>query len=241
MKALEKELSDNRCLIFMDLEGTQFSHEMIEIGAYKVLLKDDLSVKRIIPGFSSYVKSKAKVGKVVTNLTGITDEKLRKEGIPFRLIQQGLKKYVGKEWGKCLFVTFGSHDLRIIMQSAENNMDASMEEARYVTHHAFDFSEFLARFIKDEHGNSYSLANYLKVFGVPFEGKAHCALVDAYNLIDLYKAFLSKPDIIEVEYKKTLSRMSHFPVPVLRVLQRLNKGQNVTPDDYESEIKDYLK
>jgi len=225
----------------MDLEGTQFSHEMIEIGAYKVLLKDDLSVKRIAPGFSSYVKAHAKVGKVVTSLTGITDEKIKKDGLPFRLIQQGLKKYVGKEWGKCLFVTFGSHDLRIVMQSAENNMDASIEEARYITHNAFDFSEFLARFIKDEHGNSYSLANYLKVFGVAFEGKAHSALADAYNLIDLYKAFLTKPEIVEEEYKKTLARMSHFPIPVLRILQKLCKGQNVTPADYENEIKEYLK
>ena len=173
MKALEKELRGHDCLIFLDLEGTQFSHEMIEIGAYKVLLAPDQSVKKIFPGFQSYVKAKAKVGRVVTDLTGITDAKIKSDGVPFRVVQQNFRKYVGKDWGKCLYVTFGSHDLRIIMQSAENNMDSSREEARYVTHNAFDLSEFISRFIKDEHDNSLSLTNYLKVFGVPFEGQAH--------------------------------------------------------------------
>jgi DNA polymerase III alpha subunit (gram-positive type) len=172
MKALEKELRGHDCLIFLDLEGTQFSHEMIEIGAYKVYLNKDQTVKKIFDGYTSYVKAKAKVGRVVTNLTGITDEKIKKDGVPFRVIQQGFRKYVGKDWGKCLYVTFGSHDLRIIMQSADNNMDASMEEARYVTHNAFDLSEFISRFIKDDNGNSLSLTNYLKVFNVPFEGQS---------------------------------------------------------------------
>jgi DNA polymerase III epsilon subunit-like protein len=241
MKALEKELRGHDCLIFLDLEGTQFSHEMIEIGAYKVYLNKDQTVKKIFDGYTSYVKAKAKVGRVVTNLTGITDEKIKKDGVPFRVIQQGFRKYVGKDWGKCLYVTFGSHDLRIIMQSADNNMDASMEEARYVTHNALDLSEFISRFIKDENGNSLSLTNYLKVFNVPFEGKAHDALADAYNLIDLYKAFLAHPEIVEAEYKKVLAKMTHFPVPVIRVLQKLNKGETVTPDDYEKEIKESLK
>lgn len=241
MKALEKELRGHDCLIFLDLEGTQFSHEMIEIGAYKVLLAPDQSVKKIFPGFQSYVKAKAKVGRVVTDLTGITDAKIKSDGVPFRVVQQSFRKYVGKDWGKCLYVTFGSHDLRIIMQSAENNMDSSREEARYVTHNAFDLSEFISRFIKDEHGNSLSLTNYLKVFGVPFEGQAHDALVDAYNLIDLYKAFLAHPEIVEAEYKKVLAKMTHFPVPVMRVLQKLNAGETVTPQEYEEQVKEFLK
>jgi hypothetical protein len=35
--------------------------------------------------------------------------------------------------------------------------------------------------------------------------------------------------------------MTHFPVPVIRVLQKLNKGETVTPHDYEKEIKESLK
>jgi hypothetical protein len=75
----------------------------------------------------------------------------------------------------------------------------------------------------------------------PLKGKAHDALADAYNLIDLYKAFLAHPEIVEAEYKKVLAKMTHFPVPVIRVLQKLNKGETVTPDDYEKEIKESLK
>jgi hypothetical protein len=36
MKALDKAICDKKVLIFVDLEGTQFTHEMIEIGAYAV-------------------------------------------------------------------------------------------------------------------------------------------------------------------------------------------------------------
>ena len=41
VKQLERALRGKKVLVFLDLEGTQFTHEMIEIGAYKVFLKDD--------------------------------------------------------------------------------------------------------------------------------------------------------------------------------------------------------
>ena len=229
-------------MVFMDLEGTQFSHEMIEIGAYKVLLRDDLTIKKIFPGFKSYVIPKARIGKVVTDLTGITEEMIDKEGKPYRVVQQSFKKYVGRDFNNALFVTFGSHDYVIITASAENNMDASMEQARFITHHGFDFAQWLANFIRDPNGNNYSLANYLKIFGVPFEGKAHDALVDARNLVDLYKAVLANPQVIKENYKELVARKSgHLPEPVRKVMQSLHEGKTVTPKDYDALVEDYLK
>jgi hypothetical protein len=113
-------------------------------------------------------------------------------------------------------------------------MDASMEQARYVIHHAWDYSEFIARFIRDDKGINYSLSNYLKLFGVDFEGQKHDALADAYNLIDLYKAFLAKPEIVMREYEKTLGlSRNHFPEPVRQVMAKLSQGETVTPEEYE--------
>ena len=106
VKQLERALRGKKVLVFLDLEGTQFTHEMIEIGAYKVFLKDDLTVKKVLKGFKSYVRPHARIGKVVTDLTGITEELLVKEGLPYRVVQQAFRKYVGKDWEKCLFVTF---------------------------------------------------------------------------------------------------------------------------------------
>ena len=242
VKQLEKALRGKKVLIFLDLEGTQFSHEMVEIGAYKVILKDDFTVKKIFPGFKSYVKPHQRIGKVVTDLTGITEDMLAKQGVPYRVVQQGFKKYVGKDWDKCLFVTFGSHDFRIIMQSALNNLDASEAQSKYVVHHGWDYAEWIAQFIRDPHGNNYSLANYLRIFNVKFDGKAHDALVDAKNLIELYKAFLKHPEIVEAEYQKRLAlHNTHYPEPMRKVLERLSEGETVTAEEYQQYIKDYLK
>lgn len=242
VELLRKALRGRKTLVFLDLEGTQFSHEMIEIGAYKVILRDDLTVKRVFPGFKSYVVPKGRIGKVVTDLTGITEEIIDKEGKPYRVVQQSFKKYVGRDFKNALFVTFGAHDFVIINASAENNMDASMEQARFVIHHGLDFAQWIANFIRDPNGNNYSLANYLKIFGVPFEGKAHDALVDAYNLVELYKAILANPNILKENYKDLAAKKtSHYSDPIRKVILQLQQGKPVTPEDYDQFVEEYLK
>ena len=241
MKTLENEIKGIRTLVFLDLEGTQFSHEMIEIGAYRVSLRDDLTIKKVHRPFKSYVKAKHGIGRVVTKLTGITEETLQKKGVPFRVVQQELKRYLGRDWSKCLFVTFGSHDLRIIMQSALSNLDSNADAAHYVVKHDFDLQDFIARYVKDDNGNPLSLTNYLKVYHIPFEGQAHDAETDAYNLMLLYKAFIANPAINEMEYKKTLSRLHHLPIPVQHILSKLTNGNSITPKDWDDEVKESFK
>ena len=242
MKLLEKELKTCRTLVFMDLEATQFTHEMIEIGAVKVELKDDLTVKKIHRGFKSYVKAKGSIGKVVTSLTGITQAKLDKEGKPFRTVLINFKKYIGKDWNKCRIVTFGNQDSHIILQSLYNHLEVSAEDARHLVKSNWDFAEFIARFIRDPNGNNYSLTNYLRLFGIEFDGKAHDALADAANLLELYKAFLNGKDVIFENYKVLLSKkVGHLPEPIRKVISKLNNKESVSFQDYEEFIKDYLQ
>ncbi|MFA6619817.1 MAG: 3'-5' exonuclease [Bacilli bacterium] len=241
MKALEKIIKDCRALVFVDLEGTQLSHEMIEIGAYVATLNDDLTIKKILPPFQSYVKAHHPIGGIVIKMTGITQRMLEEKGEPFPYVLKQFKKYVGKYWGKCMFVTFGNHDLRIVNQSVLNNFDSDPEIAHVINKYDFDFSLFLQQYIQDLNSNPLSLANYLKVFGVPFEGQAHDARVDAYNLMDLYKAFLAKPDVTAREYKKTLSHVHHMASPVNKVISELNEGKTVTPKAWDKAIEDSLK
>ncbi|MCQ2741824.1 MAG: exonuclease domain-containing protein [Bacilli bacterium] len=241
MKELEKELRGYKILVFVDLEGTQFTHEMIEIGAHKVVIKDDGSIKRICRGYKAYVKPKSRIGKVVTDLTGITEDLIKKEGVPYRVALQGLQKYLGKDWNKCLFVVFGNFDAKIFQASSEHNMDASKEDTRYVVHHIFDYSSFISRYVKDEHGNPYSLSNYLTLFNVKFKGQKHDALADAYNLALLYKAFLENKDIVANEYKKVLYRNSHTASPVQNVIRQLSEGKTVTPESFDKAIRESLE
>ncbi len=241
MKKLEKIIKGRRTLVFVDLEGTERSHEMIEIGAYVALLRDDLTVAKTLPGYQSYVKARHEIGGVVERLTSIHQKTLDEEGIPFAEAEDRFRKYVGRRWADSLFVFFGSHDLRIIGQSIANNPEASKDIAKAVCRNAFDLSAFLAEYVTDLNDNPLSLANYLKTFGLDFDGKPHGALADARNLLALYEATLANPAILAAEYKKTLSRLHHLPTPAAKAIAALNEGREVTPADWDEFIAETFR
>ncbi len=241
MKALDKHLNYVKTLCFLDLEGTQFSHEMIALGAVKASIRKDGTIRKIHRGIYTLVKAKNKVGSVVTDLTGITDAQLKKDGISFRQTIDMLKKYMGRDYSKCKYVTFGSHDIRIISQSQAYNLDVKKEDVQILIKHNFDLSEFLSTYVKDENNNNYSLANFLKVFHLEFKGTQHNALMDAVNLAYLYDAFLKNKDIVKEEYIKVLAKMRHLPDPVHDVLQQLVEKKNVSYDDFENYVDQSLE
>lgn len=241
MKALLRQLNSVKTLCFLDLEGTQFSHEMIALGAVKVNIRKDGSIKKIHRGYYTLVKAKNKVGKVVTDLTGITDNELKKNGVPFRVAVANLKKYMGRDFTKCKYITFGNHDLRIIAQSLAYNLDVKKEDVQILIKHHFDFSEFASSYVKDENNNNYSLANFLKVFNVEFKGEQHNALADALNLVYLYDALLKRKDILKIEYTKVLAKQRHLPEPVHNVLNDLLNDKTVTKADFEKYVEESLK
>ena len=242
MQDLAKIINYRKTLCFLDLEGTQFSHEMIALGAVKVDLKKDLSVKRIHKGYYSLVLAKNRVGKVVTDLTGITDEEVKRDGKRLRTVIQELKKYLGRDFNKTLFVTFGNHDLRILAQSLAYNLDAPKDDIHLMIKHNFDFADWISSYVRDENGNNYSLANLLKVFGVNFEGQQHNALADTLNLVYLYDEVLKRKDILNVEYRNVLLKQRHLPAPLhdmLRIL--IDEKRDLTLEEFDELIKQSLE
>lgn len=241
MKVLEKHIQKRKSLCFIDLEGTQFSHEMIAIGAVKVDIRKDMSIKKIHKGYYSLVKAKNKIGKIVTDLTGITEQDLKKDGIPFRVAISNLKKYLGRSYSNCLFIAFGNHDARIISQSLAYNLDANKDDVQIILKHYFDFADFASQFVKDEKGNTLSLSNMLNVFGVDFEGTQHNALADAYNLAQLYGALLKSKPILKTEYKKVLGLTRHLPEPLHELILKLLNGETVTPEMFDKMVDEAFK
>ena len=241
MKDLEHHIHYRHSLCFLDLEGTQFSHEMLALGAVKVDLRKNMTIKKYHKGYYSLVKAKNKVGKVVVDLTGISDEQLKKEGKPLRVVISELKKYLGRDFTKTLFVTFGSHDLRILSQSLAYNLDAPKADIQLMIKHSFDLGEFISTYVKDENNNTYSLANMLKIFGVEFKGTQHNAYADALNLAYLYDAMLNHKDILKDEYKKVLYKYRHLPEPIQNILHKLEAGENVSPKDFDIFVKESLE
>lgn len=241
MKALRKAIRDKRVLVFFDLEGTQFTHEVIEIGAYYTLLHEDLSVKKIGKPFKVYVKPQNQIGPLVSELTGITDKKLHDEGVLFPTAISEFRKYVAKFNDKAIFVAFGNQDTKILENSVFYNGDIGLDFVRQIKKNYLDFSQFISNYIKDDNGNAYSLKNYLRLFQIPFEGQAHDAAADAYNLMELYRAFLKKKSLVREEYEKTLFRMRHLPAPINKVIEMLHDGKTVSPEDFDRVVEEALE
>ena len=118
MEAFNKLIKNKKTLVFLDLEGTQFSHEIIAIGAIKCKIDEN---GRIQKGnqrkFKCYVKPLGAIGRFVQNMTGITEEILRNEGVPLVTAFSKFKKIVNLPFEQCAFVTFGSNDAKMIIDS----------------------------------------------------------------------------------------------------------------------------
>ena len=173
MKKIERVLKGRNCIAFVDFEGTQFSHEMIAIGAVLVTLDRKNQVKAYKEPFKVYVKAKNKIGNYVTDLTQITEEMLKKEGKSFNDALLMLKKYLGTKWKKCLFMTFGNHDLRILNQSIAYNFQFPKDFCQQFQHNYVDFAAFIGEFVRDDKGNPLSLVHCCELFNVNIMQPAH--------------------------------------------------------------------
>ena len=242
MKKFNKLLKGHKYICFMDFEGTQFSHEMIALGAVLATVNPKTGrIKRHKDAIHIYVKAKNKIGKYVTELTGITEDDLKTKGVSFNRAMLDLKKYIGLAFKKTSFVTFGNHDMRILSQSVMYNMEYPKEICSYIQKNFIDFSNFISEFVKDDNGNPLSLVHYCELFDVKEAGVAHDPRVDAINLMNLYDAFLEKKDIVLERYKDVLKRgNSHLPKPVMMAINALASGQDVTAEQFENNLKEYL-
>lgn len=240
MKKLEKLLKRHKKVVFLDFEGTQYSHEMIAIGAVLVTLDRNCYIKTRKTPFKIYVKAKNRVGKYVTELTGITDELLTEKGVSFAKAMDDLKKYCGLAFKKSSFITFGNHDMRILNQSISYNLDFPKEICSQIQKNYIDYATFVNEFLRDSKGNPFSLVRCCELFNLKLAGDPHDPEVDAINLANLYDAFIRNTPLVIEEYKKALPLYGHLPTPVNGLLKMLNEGETITPETYDKEIRKYL-
>lgn len=241
-RKLQQGLKGHKILVFLDFEGTQFSHEMIAIGGVSCAIDVKTGkIKRSKPPFKIYVKAHNKIGGYVSDLTGITEDKLKRDGVSFDTAMKELKKYVGINFKKATYITFGNHDMRILNQSIAYNIYYPKDITSQIQKNYFDFSAFLGEFIRDDAGNGLSLVHFCELFGVPEAGQAHDPEIDAVNLANLYEAFIEKRDLVANEYLKHIRLHSgSYPAPVSKVLSDLASGKDVTAKEFEEEVKKYI-
>lgn len=225
----------------MDFEGTQIEGEMIELGALKCLVDENGVPGKPKEGIRFLVKPKNKVGPIVHELTGLSDMKLAKEGIPFAEAMKRFKTYIGGDDDKYIYVAYGNNDLRILEKSARYHPDCDIEFLRTIRKNFFDFSAFFYRYIRDEQGNYYSLANAMKHLGVASEGHFHDAYDDAYNLYLLYRTFAQNPPILKQEYERTIVNSNKVAGPIAKVMRKIMKEGSATREDFEDYVEEALK
>lgn len=241
MKKVEQLLKGKKYVAFVDFEGTQFSHEMIAIGAVLATLDRNGRIKELKQPFKTLVRAKNKVGNFVSEMTQITDEMLKGDGVSFYDALVNFKKYLGTKWKKCIFVTFGNHDMRILNQSIAYNFNYPKDITSQFHKNYADFATFFGEFVRDDKGNNLSLIHGCELFEVPLAEPAHDPESDAINLARLYDAFVAKQDLVIERYKMAVLQTNHFPDPVRKLVESLNNGESVTPEQYDKLIKEYLK
>ncbi|NLB48466.1 MAG: hypothetical protein GX813_01270 [Erysipelotrichia bacterium] len=240
MKKFKRLSKGRKSLVFLDFEGTQFSHEMIALGAVQATINRHGYIRKTKKPFKLYVKAQNRIGKIVTALTGITEDMLKEQGVSFFTAMQELKNYCGSYFKKSSFITFGSHDMKILSSTVSYSFNYPKDIVQVLQQNHIDFNAFINEFMRDDKGNSLSLVKYCEAFGVEERGVAHDPAVDAENLAWLYDATMHKNDLLVGEYKKVLKNFNHFPAPVDAVIKKLAAGEDVTHDEFEEEIKKYL-
>lgn len=241
MKKLRKLVRDTKQVVFLDLEGTQFSHELIALGAVKVTLKKDGTFKKVYPGFKIYVLAKNNIGHVVMDLTGITSDLLAKEGCSFPEALVLFRKYVGANFSKSKFITFGNHDLRILRQSLLLNPEANHGYIKTIGQNYIDLSALVNEYVKDDNNNTFSLTNLCKIFSISPIEPSHDPLNDALMLAALYKELLIQDDLLVKYYQKTLLKMNSVPRPIKKLINKLQKDGQVNLEDFNLYVKEEIK
>lgn len=241
MKRFAKYLKGRKHIAFIDFEGTQFSHEIIAIGAVLVTLDKNNNVKTYKEPFKIFVRAKNKIGKVVTDLTQITEEQLKNEAVSFYTALMTLKKYLGTRWKKCLFVSYGNQDLRMLNQSIAYNFEYPKDFCAQIQHNYCDILPLFSEFIRDENGNPLSLSRSCELFQVEMMEPNHDPCADAVNLARLYDAVNRNKDIVLEEYKKAVLKINHFPEPIKQVISTLLTDETVSANQFDDYIKEYIK
>lgn len=241
MKQLQRILKNKQTVIFIDFEGTQYTHEIIATGLVKCTIDENGNIQNEDDdGLLIYSKPRTSIGKIVSQMTSLTDSFLKENGITWEDTINRIQEYIGEDLEHTTFICFGTNDPKMILESCRLSHPENSNIAKSWLNNFFDFLAFISQYIKDDNNNTYSLVNFLKLYNIQPTGISHNPLNDAKDLKNLYKAFIEQPDIAFKEYKKTLKRLKSLPQPIKNIIDSLLAGKNVTPDQLDEYIKNYL-
>lgn len=243
MKILKNLLEDANHLLFLDFEGTQFSHEVIACGA--LLVDCDKSYMPIgqTSTFKCYIKADENVGNLVTTMTGITDEKLQKDGISFDDFLISLNHFLGNKTTKLKILTYGNQDTRMLLSSFKRLKQPNKfqkEFVDFIVSNTVDIGNFISKYLRGNKNEFISLIHLREFLGIEQSGPSHDPLVDSIDLYNIFKVLLNKKEILIEAYKKLLKSSSLVPFPLRRLISDLIDGKDVTSEDFNLALEIYF-
>lgn len=240
MKVLTNALKGSRTIVFFDFEGTQYSQEIIALGAIKVDIDEKNQIMKKYHSFKVYIKAGDTVGPIVKNITGLTDEFILENGIEYKEALAKFHKYIGNITKDIKFISYGNFDMRLLHCTNEINNIHDHELTNKIFKNYIDFSSILKTFVKSYKNETLSLIDALKVFKVTPKKDIHNPETDAINLMMLYEAFLKNKKILKEEYTKVLQKYTSFPNPIAKTLSKLYKEGSVSMKDFNDFVEEEL-
>lgn len=238
MKDIERILNQTRDVVFIDFEGSQYTQEIIALGAVKCELDRKYHIKHEEKPFKIYIKINNPIGKFITNLTHITDDYLAEVGVSFTEAMKKLEAYIGKT--KVKFISYGNFDIHLLNNSIKINNLNENPFLNYARQNFVDFSAIFSKYVKSAQNTNLSLLSALKVMQTNIEINFHDPLNDTINLMHLYEAFLTKKNIVKEEYIKVIRNSPKLPSPIRKALRKLETNNKVTYKDFLTYVDEDL-
>lgn len=194
MENCKREYKGNSILDFIDnyvvvdIETTGFSpnvNEIIEIGAIKV------ENNEISETYHSLIKINELLPENIINLTGITDEMLRNEGISIESAITEFNKFIGQN------IIVG-HNVNFDINFLYDNY--VKYTGNYISNDYLDTFKIAKMLVKDTY--NHKLGTLAKKFDITYDTK-HRALEDVYVTNEIYKKLrYLKEHYIEIRMKE---------------------------------------
>ncbi|QHQ60361.1 DNA polymerase III [Anaerocolumna sedimenticola] len=158
-------------------EIPEFPYEIIQIGALK--LDEEY---RTIGTFNSFIKPflYSAVNPVITELTGITTEKL-KQGEPFPKAYKSFLKFMNDS--QSILCVWGMSDLKVLYKNAEyHKLDVKSIPRMYI-----NIQPFVPQYLNLADKKLLRLKTAAELLNIPLTHEFHNALYDSYYTAEIFK------------------------------------------------------
>ncbi len=238
--ALHKFLDGSDLIVFLDFEGTQFSHKVISIGLVACKKeKDSLLFDMQNPWkYQRYILTEDPLGPIVEEMTKINADLLHKKGIPLHQaileINKMLRPYKKK------FICYGSLDMKMMHLSIDENNQTEADFFKNMTKNHLDFHSYLEKRISNEKGQSYSIEKLLSLFSLSSEGMFHDPLTDALDLMKIFSSYVSDEERTIELVLKNYKKNPHTSKIDKKIVSRLIEKGEVNLTDLKEILKEQL-